>query len=120
MLPRRLVKAASDLVGFKVKNFQEEDLGKIEDLAIDMQTGMIRYAVMSFGGFLGIGDKLFAVPWVSLRFDPVKDTFYLDAHKDRLENAPGFDKDHYPNMDDRDWGNQVHAHYNAQPWWQGV
>lgn len=120
MLPRRLVKAASDLVGFKVRNYQDEELGHIEDLAIDMETGNIRYAVLSFGGFLGIGDKLFAVPWISMRFDPVKEIFYLDAHKDRLEHAPGFSKDHWPNMDDRDWGEQVHHHYGAHPWWHAV
>jgi hypothetical protein len=120
MLPRRPLKAASDIVGSKVHNFQEEALGHIEDLAVDMQTGIIRYAVLSFGGFLGIGDKLFAVPWISMRFDPVKEIFYLDAYKDRMEKAPGFDRDHWPNMDDREWGERVHQHYGASPWWQST
>jgi len=118
MLTKHTVVPAGSITGTKVRNLQGEDLGHIEDLAIEPESGTIRYAVLSFGGFLGIGDKLFAVPWKSLEYSPADDSFVLDAHKDRLKNAPGFDKEHWPNMTDTKWGQKVHEHYGIPPYWQ--
>lgn len=76
------------------------------------------YAVLSFGGFLGVGDKLFAVPWHALELDPDNKCFVLDVEKDRLKNAPGFDKDHWPSMADERWATDLHAHYGSRPYWK--
>src|SRR5579863_8144740 len=88
------VLAADTLTGDKVVNLQKEDLGKIEHLMIDLETGRIAYAVLSFGGFLGMGDKLFAIPWSALALDTVEKRFILNVDKELLKRAPGFDKDH--------------------------
>ena len=98
-------------------NLNKEDLGKIEHLMIDLDSGRVAYAVLSFGGFLGMGDKLFAIPWSSLTVDTVEKRFVLNVDKSLLERAPGFDKDHWPNMADRTWGNSVYSYYGAKPYW---
>jgi sporulation protein YlmC with PRC-barrel domain len=96
--------AADTLTGDTVVNRQKEDLGTIEHLMIDVEKGRIVYAVLSFGGFLGMGDKLFAVPWSALKIDTGDRQLILDVDKKLLEKAPGFDKAHWPNMADRTWG----------------
>src|ERR1017187_8455705 len=116
MEQRPTVLAADTLTGDKVVNRQKEDLGKIEHLMIDLETGRIAYAVLSFGGFLGMGDKLFAIPWSALALDTVEKRFILNVEKELLKNAPGFDKDHWPNMADHGWGAQVFTYYGAKPW----
>lgn len=116
--PMNLMRA-SDLKDTKVKNRSNEDLGKIEELMIHLDSGKIAYAVLSFGGVLGIGNKLFAVPWNALSLDRDRREFILDVPKERLENAPGFDKDNWPDMANPDWGENVHKFY-GQPYtgWQ--
>jgi sporulation protein YlmC with PRC-barrel domain len=111
------VLAADTLTGDKVVNLQNEDLGKIEHLMIDLATGRIAYAVLTFGGFLGMGDKLFAIPWSALTVDTVEKRFILKVDKELLKLAPGFDKEHWPNMADRAWGTQVFKYYGAKPYW---
>jgi sporulation protein YlmC with PRC-barrel domain len=108
----------SDLIGMNVKNPQNEDLGKIEDLVLDPDGGRVIYAVLSFGGFLGMGDKLFAVPMSSL--DPSADNKFLtfNVDKDRLKNASGFDKKNWPNMADQRWATETHTFYNQRPYWE--
>ena len=111
------VLAADTLTGDKVVNLQNENLGTIEHLMIDIESGRIAYAVLSFGGFLGMGDKLFAIPWSSLIVDTVEKQFILNADKERLKLAPGFDKEHWPNMADRAWATEVFLYYGAKPYW---
>lgn len=106
----------SDLIGRDVHNLQDEDLGKIEDLAIDARDGSVAYAVVSYGGFLGMGDKLFAIPFQALRHD--KDKCRLNIEKAKLENAPGFDKDKWPDLSDRVFGEKVHEFYGVEPSWR--
>jgi sporulation protein YlmC with PRC-barrel domain len=108
---------ANTLNGEDVYNTKDEDLGDIKEIMIDMRSGRIAYAVLSFGGVLGMGDKLFAVPWSALKLDTVNKRFTLDIDKKRLEGAPGFDKDAWPRMADPTWGAQVHSYYNAKPYW---
>jgi PRC-barrel domain len=84
--------------GDKVINRQKEGLGTIEHLMIDEEKGRVAYAVLSFGGFLGMGDKLFAIPWSALAVDTEERQFILDVDKKLLEHAPGFDKAHSPNI----------------------
>ena len=111
------VLAADDLTGDRVVNRQKEDLGTIQHLMIDLQKGRVAYAVLSFGGFLGMGEKLFAIPWSALTVDTVERQFVLNVGKDLLERAPGFDRDNWPDMADRTWGTDVSTYYSANPYW---
>jgi sporulation protein YlmC with PRC-barrel domain len=115
----RRVLAASTLTGDSVQNSAGEQLGKVDEIMIDIPSGRVAYAVLSFGGFLGMGNKLFAVPWATLRVDEDHKHFILDVDKTRLENAPGFDKEHWPDMVDTTWGNQIFSYYGAKPYWEG-
>jgi sporulation protein YlmC with PRC-barrel domain len=111
------VLAADTLTGDKVVNRKNEDLGTIEHLMIDMEKGRVAYAVLSFGGFLGVGDKLFAIPWSALAVDTGEKQFILDVDKELLKDAPGFDKAHWPDMADHAWGTGVATFYGAKPYW---
>jgi sporulation protein YlmC with PRC-barrel domain len=113
------VLSAGSLAGDRVRNNAGEDLGKIEEIMIDIHSGRVAYAVLSFGGFLGMGNKLFAVPWQSLAVDLENHEFVLDVSRETLENAPGFDKSDWPDMADPDWGAQIHRHYGRTPYWEG-
>lgn len=116
----RRVLSASTLAGDTVKNSAGDDLGKVDQLMIDIPTGRIAYAVLSFGGFMRMGNKLFAVPWEALKVDEDRKCFILDVEKSRLENAPGFDKDNWPDMADRTWGSQIYSYYGRTPYWEGT
>ena len=105
--------SAETIQGEKVVNAQDENLGHIEDIMLDVETGRVAYAVLSFGGFLGVGDKLFAVPWQALQLDRENQRFILDADKERLENAPGFDKDHWPDSADQEFLTSIYDYYHA-------
>ena len=106
---------ADTLLGDGVVNGANEDLGDIKEIMLDMNTGQVAYAVLAFGGFLGMGEKLFAVPWQALHLDTSNHRFVLDVEKERLKNAPGFDKDAWPDMSDVQWANQVHSFYGTDP-----
>lgn len=108
---------ASTLTGDHVVNAAGEHLGRIEAIMLDVRWGRIAYAVLSFGGFLGLHGKLFAIPWSALKLDAIQKRFVLDVDKNRLEQAPGFDKAHWPSMADPAWAAEVHAHYEAAPYW---
>lgn len=116
----RRVLAASTLAGDSVRNSAGEDLGKVDEIMVDIPTGRVAYAVLSFGGFLRMGNKLFAVPWNALKVDEDQKCFILDVDKSRLENAPGFDKDNWPDMADRTWGSQIYKYYGRTPYWEGT
>lgn len=107
---------ADTLLGNDVVNAQEEDLGDIKEIMLDMRTGRVAYAVLSFGGFLSMGEKLFAVPWAALTLDTVNKRFVLNASKDHLEGAPGFDKDDWPDMADTSWEKGIHDYYGTDPY----
>lgn len=96
-------------------NLKEEVFDDIKDIILDRRTGRVVYAVLSFGGFYGMGDKLFAVPWSALKLDTVNKRFTLDAEKPRLETAPGFDKNKWPNIADQRWAETIHAFYGTRP-----
>lgn len=115
--PGPKVMAADTLEGDDIVNPVGEKLGALEHVMIDVPTGRVAYAVLSFGGFLGVGDKLFAIPWCALRIDPPNHRFILGVDKETLKNAPGFDKDHWPSMADEQWAREVHTYYNAHPYW---
>ena len=116
--PGPFVMDAATLAGDNVVNAAGDDIGKIEAIMVDVATGKIAYAVLSYGGFLGVGSKYFAVPWFAFTLDAFEKRFLLDIVKDRLENAPGFDKDHWPTMADRQWAADIHAYYDVKPYWE--
>jgi len=111
---------ADTLVGNDVFNHKDEDLGDIKEIMLDMRSGKVGYAVLSFGGFLGMGEKLFAVPWKALTLDTNNKRFVLKVEKDRLKLAPGFDKDKWPNMADQSWEKEIHAYYGTEPYPDGA
>ncbi len=105
---------ADTLIGNDVYNYQDEDLGDIKEIMLDVHSGEIAYVVLSFGGFLGMADKLFAVPWSVLKLDTVNKRFQLNVEKARLESAPGFDKNDWPDMADPAWQATINSYYGMR------
>jgi sporulation protein YlmC with PRC-barrel domain len=114
LVPRLM--GADTLIGDDVYNHENDDVGDIKEIMLDVNNGRIAYAVISFGGFLGIAQKLFAVPWSALKLDTANKRFLLNVDKKRLESAPGFDKDHWPDMADPTWQNTIHSYYGTKPY----
>lgn len=115
--PGPQVMGADTLINDRVETPEGDDLGKIEEIMLDVGSGRIAYAVLSCGGFLGLGEKLFAVPWNALKLDPENKRFVLDVDKERLKEAPGFDKNNWPEMADERWAEETHAYYGSRPYW---
>lgn len=88
--------AATSIIGEKVENENDEHMGKVADIMIDITSGKIEYVVIEFGGFLTIGEKYFAIPFRLLQVDPVKKVFIFNQPREILEKAPGFDMNHWP------------------------
>lgn len=106
-----------NIIGADVKNTGGQDIGEIQDLAIDIESGRVAYAVLSFGGFLGMGDKHFAIPWTAMTFQP-NDTIQLDIDKTTLEESEGFDKDSWPDMANDRWARTTHERFGQRPYWE--
>jgi sporulation protein YlmC with PRC-barrel domain len=112
------VVSASKIIGESVINRGNEDLGKIRELVIDAKDGHIAYAVLSFGGFMGMGDKLFAMPWKAFDFAEDKNSLVLNVDKEKLKAAPGFDPNaKWPDFADRTWGKTIYSYYGVAPYW---
>ncbi|UVT20070.1 MAG: PRC-barrel domain-containing protein [Nitrospira sp.] len=92
---------ASDVIGMKVEGTDGKSLGTIKDLVLEPAEGDIQYAVLDFGGFLGIKDKYFVVPWEAITFNANGKKIVLDVSKRDLKKAPGFDKKHWPDFSDQ-------------------
>ncbi|MCU0942469.1 MAG: PRC-barrel domain-containing protein [Hydrogenophaga sp.] len=106
---------AHTLNGNDVVNRRGESLGDIKEIMLDMHSGQVAYGVLSFGGFMGMGEKLFAVPWSALKLDPVNKCFVLDVEKERLAKASGFDKNEWPDMADKTWAKGINDFYGQTP-----
>jgi len=115
-VPNMVTYRASKLVGMSVRNDQNERVGTIDDLVINMDNGQIAYAALGFGGVLGLGEKLFAVPFNQFKFDNDKNDphFVLNVSRDRLKAAPGFDKNHWPDLADPNWSQAVDKYYRTE------
>lgn len=109
--------SASSINGTNVYNRSDEKLGRIHDIMIDTRSGKIAYAVLSFGGFLGMGDKYFAIPWQAFTADRAHEHFVLNVPKEKLENAPGFDKNDWPSHATESHLTNVYRHYDYEPFW---
>ena len=113
MGPGPTLMSANTLLGNDVYNKDGEELGDIKEFMIDMASGKVAYAVLSFGGLMGMGNKLFAVPWAAMALDTANKRFTLNVPKDALKDAPGFNKDRWPVMSDRTWASGVHKFYGT-------
>jgi sporulation protein YlmC with PRC-barrel domain len=127
MLEMRKCVSAMRMLNQEVLNIDGEHIGEIRELMIDLNAGRVAYAVLSFGGgFVGVGNKLFAVPWSRLNLlgpdssheGHLDRKFMLAVTKEELENAPGFDKDHWPDMNDLAWLQYLYSYYDCVPYWQ--
>jgi sporulation protein YlmC with PRC-barrel domain len=116
--PKYGVVSASKIIGEAVVNREDEDLGKIHELVIDAHEGRLAYAVLSFGGFLGLGNKLFAMPWGAFEFSNSEKKLILNVDTDKLKSAPGFEKDAWPDFADRTWGETVYTYYGVPAFWK--
>lgn len=103
--------SATTLIGDGVENPQGESLGDLKEIMLDTSAGKIEYGVLSYGGVLGMGNKLFAVPWNALTIDHEGHKLILNVSKERLKDAPGFDKDHWPNFADTTFADTVRTYY---------
>ena len=114
--PGPFVMACDSLAGDVVVNDAQEELGTLGHVMIDVPSGTIAYAVLACGGVFGIGEKLFAIPWRALTLDAERHCLVLDVSRQRLDAAPGFDKDHWPSMADPAWARQVHDYFGVRPY----
>jgi sporulation protein YlmC with PRC-barrel domain len=112
------VVSASRIIGEAVVNRQDENLGKIHELVFDAKEGRLAYAVLSFGGFMGMGNKLFALPWKTLEFATTENKLILNVDKEKLKAAPGFEANAMPDFADRTWGSSIHDYYGYDPYWK--
>lgn len=104
---------ATSIVGDKVENMEGEDLGTIDNLMINIHSGKVEYAVIEYGAFLGMGGKLFAIPFDELRVAPGRHVFIVNRDKDYLRMSPGFDKTHWPNTNDHNYYGDVDAYWGS-------
>ena len=107
---RRVVKTGS-ITGEEVYSTENEKVGKVDEIMLDFTTGRVAYVILATGGFLGMGNKLFAIPWQAFQIDEPNKRFNLTIPKTTLENAPGFDKDSWPDMSSDEFGNQIYSYY---------
>lgn len=110
---------ASEMMGMDIQNHQGENVGQVNDLVIDADTGETRYVAVTYGGFLGLGDKLFAVPYqaFSCEIDPQnseKRLLFLDVTQEQLEGAEGFDESHWPDFADSDFTSELDRRYGVE------
>jgi len=109
---------ASNIIGADVVNPERENLGSIKEIVIDPSTGQVAYAVVSFGGFMGVGTKLFAIPFSVFAYTESENEYVLNVAKDRLKEAPGFDADRWPSMNDEKWNRDMFSYYDRAPYWE--
>jgi sporulation protein YlmC with PRC-barrel domain len=110
--------AADQVEGTRVYNRAGENLGSVEDIMIDKLSGKIAYAVVSFGGFLGMGDRHYPLPWEKLDYDTNMGGFVVDLDKKMLEGAPSYTDEESVGWEDPTWGRRVNDYYGARPYWE--
>lgn len=113
-----LPQKASNIIGTDVVNAKGDNLGEIKEVVIDPASGRVAYAVVAFGGFLSMGEKLFAIPFSTFKYDVENNKYLLNVTKERLEKAPGFDADAWPLMTDETWNREVYKYYERTPYWE--
>lgn len=111
------VVAADDLAKAKLHSPSGEEMGSVSELVVDPATGRVAYAVVELGGFLGLGQRNFPVPWSLVQATPNGDGYVLNVPKERLTAAPQFTNSNRPDMSDRQWAMALHTYYGVQPYW---
>lgn len=109
---------ATSIIGTNVFNPNGDSLGEVKEVVIDPNSGRVAYVVVSFGGFLTMGEKLFAIPFSSFKYNTKKNEYILDIPKERLEKAPGFDANRWPPMADEKWNREIYTYYDRSPYWE--
>lgn len=109
---------ASSIIGTSVVNPEGQSLGDIKEVVIDPHTGKVAYSVVAFGGFLSMGEKLFAIPFSAFKYNFDSNEYILDVSKERLAAAPGFDVNHWPMLSDENWNRAVYKYYERPPYWE--
>lgn len=112
MNPASRVISSGRVHGTNVFNPQGEKLGSVEDLVIDKLSGQVRYVVMEFGGFLGMGTDRYPLPWNSLKYDTGIEGYVVSVSREQLENAPRYAHDSIPEYDE-EYGRTVHNYYGV-------
>ncbi len=113
--PRQV--GASTLAGERVVSRSDQLLGSISEVIVDLRRGRIGYALLACGGFMGLGERLFVIPWTALRADARRNCFVLEADDTAFATAPSFDRDEWPSEPDLRWHQRLHEHYRARPYW---
>ncbi len=106
------------LFGDKLVSKDGETLGMISDVMIDVASGRLIYLLVAAGGFMGVGERLFPIPWGAVHYEDGKKWLVLNANTPSLDKAPGFYKTHLPSPEDRAWHEQVHRYYRITPYWK--
>lgn len=108
--------SSDEIEGAKVYDPNGENIGEIDQLLIDRSSGSVRYAVMSFGGFLGLGNRQYPLPWSSIRYDAQREGFIANVTQQQLKDAPQFSEESWT---DREWEARWHRHFETRPYWEG-
>ncbi|MGU3406721.1 PRC-barrel domain-containing protein [Methylobacterium brachiatum] len=114
--PRSLI-ASDRVIGTDVRRPDGSKVGRIERLMLDKISGRVAYAVMSFGGFLGLGEEFYTLPWSVLHFEPEQDAYVLDLTEEQLRAAPVRTPEGTDPAEDGAWEEQIHRYYDAAPYW---
>ncbi len=109
---------ASSIIGTGIANAKGESLGSVKEVVLDPRSGKVAYVVVAFGGFLTMGEKLFAIPFSAFDYNVTKKEYMLDVPKERLEAAPGFDSNNWPSMAEEKWNRDVYDFYGHPPYWE--
>lgn len=113
-----LVLSSSSLQGDAIVSPDGDKLGTLKEIMIDLRTGNVAYAVLSRGGVMGVGEKLFALPWSLLTVDAEEKNLRLDVDPDLLENSTGFDPDDWPSFSSQEWAEETHRRFGVEPYWR--
>jgi hypothetical protein len=112
--PGPIIMGTDTLVANPIFNLQNESLGKVYDIMLNMHTGRVAYVVLASGGYMGMGERLIPIPWDAMVLDTLKNRLTLDVNADQLERAPSFQCGNWLNMADQIWANRVHTYYNTK------
>jgi hypothetical protein len=109
--------SSGKVAGTSVENPNGDNLGHIRDVMIDKVSGEVAYAVLKYGSFLGVGGKLFALPWDVLEYDTARSAYVVDIPEDQLRGGPGFVENNEPNWSDPAYNKTLHDYYGSEADW---
>lgn len=112
-----LVLSSSTLQGDAIVTPDGDKLGSLKEIMLDLRSGSVAYAVLAKGGVMGVGERLFAVPWRLLTVDTDAKQLVLDVDPEMLENSAGFDADDWPSFSSEEWAEETHRRYGVEPYW---